>query len=131
MKKIGTLSKSVVNHLYGILTAWHFWQSHNKIHSNLISFPHRNFKWLKLICRLQMFGFYKLARWTPCNMHSNIPLHVILPKLLLQVLIHLHSPKNTRERTCMNITRSHTHSLLQASTERKAKEYFVRSFCTS
>jgi hypothetical protein len=73
----------------GILATEWFWQTHHKVHNNLIPFPLRNTKGLERSCRFLMFGLHLLTYMALSHIFSNVSLHAVPPELLLQALIHL------------------------------------------
>src|SRR3954471_5017035 len=63
----------------------------DKIHSNLIPCPFRNLQWLQKSCGSLMSLFDSLTDITFGYVASDFSLHLVPPKLLLQIPIHLHS----------------------------------------
>src|SRR3954469_24449253 len=66
-------------------------QSGDKVHSNGIPFPFRNLQWLQQSSGSLMSCLESLTYITLGDIASDFSLHLMPPKLLLQILIHLRS----------------------------------------
>src|SRR3954464_5273027 len=64
-------------------------QSSDKVHSYRIPFPFRNLQWLQQSSGSLMTGLDSLTNITLGNIASDFSLHLMPPKLLFQILIHL------------------------------------------
>src|SRR3954464_10262916 len=77
-------------------------QSGDKVHSNGISFPFRNLQWLEQSSGSLMSCLDSLTYITLGDIASNLSLHLMPPKLLFQVLIHLRSSGVDRIKSIMS-----------------------------
>src|SRR4051812_2773632 len=76
-------------------------QSGDKVHSNRIPFPFWNLQWLQQSCGSLMYRLDSLTYITLGDIASNLSLHLMPPKLLLQILIHLCSSGVDRIKSIM------------------------------
>src|SRR4051812_3098059 len=76
-------------------------QSGDKVHSNRIPFPFRNLQWLQQSSGSLMSCLDSLTYITLGDIASNFSLHLMTPKLLFQVLIHLRSSGVDRIKSIM------------------------------
>src|SRR3954466_13650144 len=77
-------------------------QSSDKVHSYRIPFPFRNLQWLQQSSGSLMSGLDSLTNITLGNIASDFSLHLIPPKLLLQILIRLSSSGVDRIKSIMS-----------------------------
>src|SRR3954465_14054677 len=77
-------------------------QSGDKVHSNGIPFPFRNLQWLQQSNGSLMFGLDSLTYITLGDIASDFSLHLMPPKLLFQILIHLRSSGVDRIKSIMS-----------------------------
>src|SRR3954469_19939376 len=78
-------------------------QSGDKVHSYIIPFPFRNLQWLQQSCGSLMSRLDSLTNVTLGDIASNFSLHLMPPKLLLQILIHLRSSGVDRIKSIMGL----------------------------
>src|SRR3954463_7610794 len=77
-------------------------QSGDKVHSNGIPFPFRNLQWLQKSSGSLMSCFDSLTYITLGDIASDFSLHLMPPKLFLQILIHLRSSRVDRIKSIMS-----------------------------
>src|SRR3954463_15422976 len=82
-------------------------QSGDKVHSNGIPFPFRNLQWLQQSCGSLMSFLDSLTHVTLGDIASDFSLHLMPPKLLFQILIHLSSSGVDRIKSIMNFIENH------------------------
>src|SRR3954462_13558838 len=76
-------------------------QSGDKVHSNGIPFPFWNLQGLQQSCGSLMSRLDSLTYITLGDIASDFSLHLVPPKLLLQILIHLRSSEVDRIKIMM------------------------------
>src|SRR4051812_45821026 len=76
-------------------------QSGDKVHSNGIPFPLRNLQWLQQSCGSLMSRLDSLTYITLGDIASDFSLHLMPPKLFIQILIHLRSSGVDRIKSIM------------------------------
>src|SRR3954467_9133243 len=77
-------------------------QSGDKVHSNEIPFPFRNLQWLQQSSGSLMSRLDSLTYITLGDIASDFSLHLMPPKLLFQILIHLSSSGVYRIKSIMS-----------------------------
>src|SRR3954465_4313715 len=82
-------------------------QSGDKVHSNGIPFPFRNLQWLQQSSGSLMYGLDSLTYVTLGDIASDFSLHLMPPKLLFQILIHLSSSGMDRIKSIMSFLQNH------------------------
>src|SRR3954471_11255976 len=78
-------------------------QSGDKVHSNGIPFPFRNLQWLQQSSGSLMSCLDSLTYITLGDIASDFSLHLMPPKLLFQILIHLSSSGMDRIKSIMSL----------------------------
>src|SRR3954469_23739366 len=78
-------------------------QSSDKVHSYRIPFPFRNLQWLQQSSGSLMSCLDSLTNITLGDIASDFSLHLMPPKLLLQILIHLRSSGVERIKSIMGL----------------------------
>src|SRR3954470_7475909 len=78
-------------------------QSGDKVHSNGIPFPFQNLQGLQQSSGSLMSGLDSLTYITLGDIASDFSLHLMPPKLLFQVLIHLRSSGVDRIKSIMSL----------------------------
>src|SRR3954468_21175518 len=76
-------------------------KSSDKVHSNGIPFPFRNLQWLQQSSGSLMSRLDSLTYITLVGIASDFSLHLMPPKLLLQIVIHLGSSGVERIKSIM------------------------------
>src|SRR3954466_14239725 len=76
-------------------------QTSDKVHSYGIPFPFRNLQWLQQSCGSPMSRLDSLTNITLGYVASDFSLHLMPPKFLLQILIHLCSSRVDRIKSIM------------------------------
>src|SRR4051812_46850906 len=82
-------------------------QSGDKVYSNRIPFPFRNLQWLQQSCESLMSRLDSLTYITLGDIASDFSLHLMPPKLLFQILIHLRSSGVDRIKSIMSFLQNH------------------------
>src|SRR4051795_3633241 len=77
-------------------------QSNDKVHSYRIPFPFRNLQWLQQSSGSLMSCLDSLTNITLGDIASDFSFHLMPPKLLLQILIHLSSSGMDRIKSIMS-----------------------------
>src|SRR3954467_12716513 len=78
-------------------------QSGDKVHSNGIPFPFWNLQWLHQSCGSLLSHLDSLTYSTVGDIASDFALHLMPPKLFLQILIHLRSSGVDRINSIMGL----------------------------
>src|SRR3954465_9270739 len=86
-------------------------QTGNKIHSDGMPFPFRNLQWLQQSCGSLMSRLDSLTYITLGGIASDFSLHLMPPKLLLQILIHLRSSVVDRIKSIMSFLQNNVFQL--------------------
>src|SRR3954463_7963991 len=97
-------------------------QSGEKVHSNGIPFPFRNLQWLQKSSGSLMSCLNSLTYITLGDITSDFSLHLMPPKLLLQILIHLCSSGVDRIKSIMSFLQN---NFFQLRIGWYTKEFFV------
>src|SRR3954464_8392649 len=91
-------------------------QSGDKVHSNGIPFPFRNLQWLQQSCGSLMSRLDSLTYITLGDIASDFSLHLMPPKLLLRILIHLCSYGVDRIKSIMGLVQNNVFNSESAGT---------------
>src|SRR3954471_22615394 len=87
----------------GVISPTRSRQSSDKVHSNGIPFPFRNLQGLQQASGCLMSCLDSLTYVTLGDIASDFSLHLMPPKLLLQILIHLSSSGMDRIKSIMSL----------------------------
>src|SRR3954463_9945592 len=82
-------------------------QSGDKLHSNRIPFPFRNLQWLQQSSGSLLSCLDSLTYITLGDITSDFSLHLMPPKLLFQILIHLSSSGVDRIKSIMSFLQNY------------------------
>ncbi len=88
--------QSIHNNPYRIISFRGARQSSNEVYTNLFPLPLRYLQWLLQSSWSLVFGLNSLTHIAYNHMCSHISLQSIPPELLVQILIHLRTPKMNR-----------------------------------
>src|SRR5690348_9780764 len=87
--KVRALGQAVHSHPYGVVALLSLWQSDDEIHTDLISFPYRDFQGLEQSRRPLVLRLYSPTGVTMSDIQSDVPSHPLPPKSRLEIFVHL------------------------------------------